>query len=184
VITALIEPLFGKEKFKLIHVVLGCLILLGVYILAPDLNFENTYVKGILLGILSAVFYAIRNIMVKQFSATYNGSIIMLYQLIILTVVLIPILFSFDVSGIKTQYPYILLLGLLTTAIGHTMFVKSLKHFSAATASIIGSVQPIFGIIIAILFLKEIPTTNTIIGGLLILSTVIIESMMTRRRLS
>lgn len=184
VITALIEPLFGKEKFKLIHVILGCLILIGVYVLAPDLNFENTYVKGILLGILSAVFYAIRNIMVKQFSGTYSGSIIMLYQLIVLTVVLIPILFSFDISGIKTQYPYILLLGLLTTAIGHTMFVKSLKHFSAATASIIGSVQPIFGIIIAILFLQEIPTKNTIIGGLLILSTVIIESKMSRKRLS
>ncbi len=180
VLTALLEPLFGKEKFKPIHILLGCLILLGIYILAPDLDFENSHVKGILLGLLSALFYAVRILILKRYTHKYDGSMLMLFQLVILSVVLIPVLFSFDISGIKTQYPYVLLLGLLTTAIGHTLFVKSLKHFTAATASIIGSVQPIFGIIIAFLFLSEIPTLNTVFGGLLILATVVIESVMAR----
>ncbi|MBV1887911.1 MAG: DMT family transporter [Urechidicola sp.] len=181
VMTALIEPLFGKEKFKPIHILLGCLILLGIYLLAPDLDFENSHVKGILLGLLSALFYSLRNLILKQTAGNYNGSMLMLFQLVILSIVLIPVLFSFDVSGVKSQYPYVLLLGLLTTAIGHTLFVKSLKHFTAATASIIGSVQPIFGIIIAFFFLQEIPNLNTVVGGLLILGTVIIESVMSRK---
>ena len=180
VLTALLEPLFGKEKFKPIHVLLGCMILLGIYILAPDLDFENSHIKGILFGLLSALFYSLRNLILKQYTNKYNGSMLMLFQLIILSVVLIPVLFNFDISRIGTQYPYVILLGVLTTAIGHTLFVKSLKHFTASTASIIGSVQPIFGIIIAFIFLSEIPNLNTAIGGLLILTTVVIESKMAR----
>ena len=105
----------------------------------------------------------------------------MFYQLFILTIVLVPVLFFMDTSGIQSQYPYVILLALLTTAIGHTMFVKSLNHFSASTATIIGSTQPIFGIIIAYFFLNEIPNWNTFWGGLLILSTVIIESLRVKK---
>ena len=181
VITAFLEPLFGKEKFKPVHVLLGCMILVGIYILAPDLDFENDYVKGILFGLLSAVFYAIRNLITKQYTAKYNESMIMTYQLAIITVVALPALFLYSNNNLATQYPYVLLLALMTTALGHTLFVKSLKNFSAATASIIGSVQPIFGIIIAFLFLNEMPSINTAIGGGLILGTVIVESVLSKK---
>ena len=101
----------------------------------------------------------------------------MFYQLFILTIVLLPVLLFMDTSGITTQFPYVIVLALVTTAIGHTMLVRSLKHFKASTASIISSAQPVFGIIIAYFFLNEIPTWNTFIGGLLILSTVFFESL-------
>ncbi|MEZ4780759.1 MAG: DMT family transporter [Flavobacteriaceae bacterium] len=68
-----------------------------------------------------------------------------------------------DTSGISTQFPYVLLLAVLTTAIGHTMFVHSLKHFSSSTASIMTSALPVYGIIIAYFFLDEIPSKNVII---------------------
>ena len=177
VITALLEPLFIKIKLDPIHIVLGLLVLFGVYILAPELDFESSYLKGILLGLLSAAFYSIRILILKQHIISYDGTMLMLYQLIILSIVLLPALFVMDTSEIKSQYPYVLILALVTTAVGHTLFVKSLRHFKASTASIITSVQPIFGIIIAYFFLKEIPTWNTFFGGLIILSTVIIESL-------
>lgn len=182
VITALLEPIFIKIKLDPIHIILGFLVLLGIYILAPEINFESEYFKGILLGILSAVFYSIRILILKQHIVSYNGTMLMLYQLVILSIVLLPVLFLMDTSEIKTQYPYVLILALVTTAIGHTLFVKSLRHFKASTASIITSIQPIFGIIIAYFFLKEIPTLNTFIGGLIILSTVIIESVRSKAK--
>lgn len=181
VMTALLEPLFSKEKFKLIHVLLGGLILVGIYFIAPNFDFESGDFIGILLGLLSALCYSIRILILKSFTQNYDSSLLMFYQLLILSVVLTPVLFTFDITGIQTQYPYVLLLGLLTTAIGHTLFVKSLRHFTAATASIIGSIQPIFGIIIAFIFLNEIPKLNTAIGGLIILTTVLIESFMVKK---
>ncbi|MFG6687268.1 EamA family transporter [Mariniflexile sp. HNIBRBA6329] len=50
--------------------------------------------------------------------------------------------------------------------------MSSFKHFSANTARIISSTQPVFGIILAFLFLNETPTLNTFLGGFLILATV------------
>ena len=99
-----------------------------------------------------------------------------------MTVILAPVLFVMDSSNISTQYPFVIVLALLTTAIGHTMFINSLKYFKASTASIIGSTQPVFGIIIAYFFLNEIPTVNTFLGGSLILATVIIESIRSNKK--
>jgi drug/metabolite transporter (DMT)-like permease len=182
ILTALLEPLFIKVKFDPVYILLGIMVLLGIYILAPEFNLESTYVKGVLFGLLSALFYALRNILSKKLTNTYNGSGVMLYQIGVLVIVLAPTLFYMDTSGIKTQLPYILTLAIVTTAIGHTMLVNSLKHFSVSTASIINSTQPIFGIIIAFIFLNEIPNLKTLIGGSLILATVIIESVRSRNK--
>lgn len=181
VITALLEPFFVKTKLNPIHIILGLLVLLGIYILVPELNYKNTYVKGILFGILSAVLYALRTLILKRHVTNYNGTMLMFYQLIIVSIVLLPTLYFMDTSAIQTQFPYVILLALLTTAIGHTLFIKSLRYFSVSTASIISSMQPIYAIILAYFFLKEIPTLNTFFGGLLILSTVIIESIRSKK---
>jgi len=182
IITALLEPLLIKVKFDPMYILLGFMVLLGIYILAPEFDLENAHLQGVLFGLCSALFYALRNIMSKKLTNTYNGSGVMLYQIGVLVMVLAPTLFYLDTSGIKTQLPFVLTLAILTTAIGHTMLVNSLKHFTVSTASIINSTQPIFGIIIAFIFLNEIPTLNTFIGGALILVTVIIESIRSRNK--
>nr|WP_321221586.1 DMT family transporter [uncultured Psychroserpens sp.] len=177
VFIAILEPLFSKVKFDPVHIILGIIVLIGIYFLAPNFNVKDDALKGILFGLLSAFCYAIRTLMLKQQVLKYHGSTLMFYQVVILSIVLFPALPILGTSAISTQYPFVIMLALLTTAIGHTMFIMSLKYFKASTASIIGSTQPIFGIIIAFLFLNEIPTWNTFVGGSLIISTVIIESV-------
>lgn len=181
VITALLEPLFFKVKLNSIHILLGVVVLIGIYILAPDFDLKSAQVKGVLLGVMSALFYALRLLLLKKYTDKYHGSMLMFYQISILSVVLLPVLFTMDTSGIQTQFTAVLLLALLTTTIGHTLFLQSLKYFSVSTASIISSIQPIFGIIIAYIFLNEIPTWNTFWGGALILSTVVIESIRSQK---
>jgi drug/metabolite transporter (DMT)-like permease len=181
VITAFLEPLFSKQKLNPVHVFLAVLVLIGVYILVPDFSLENDQLKGILFGIFSAFCYALRNLTIKKHVKDYNGSMLMLHQMIVVSVLLIPTLFFSDFTNLQSQIPLLILVALLTTSIGHTMMVTSLKHFSVATASIISSVQPIFGIIIAYIFVNEIPSFNTFIGGSLILSTVIIESIRSKK---
>ena len=182
VITALLEPVFMKTKFNPMHIVLGIIVLLGIYILAPEFNLESSHVQGIGLGLISALCYSLRILIMKQHVAKYNGTMLMFYQVLLITILLVPTLFLMDTSSIKTQYPYVLLLALLTTAIGHTLMVQKFNYFSVSTASIISSIQPIFGIILAFFFLSEIPTLQTFFGGLLILSTVIIESVRSRKK--
>jgi len=182
VITALLEPFFTKTKLNPIHIALGLLVLIGIYMLAPSFDFQSSQFKGILFGLFSAVFYALRNLMLKKQALKYHGTSLMMYQTIFLAILLLPFMFFMDGSNITTQYPYVIVLALVTTAIGHSLFIGSLKYFSVSTASIIGSAQPIFGIIIAFFLLNEIPTLNTFIGGALIIATVIIESVRSRKK--
>ncbi|KAA1243989.1 EamA family transporter [Aquimarina sp. RZ0] len=177
VITSFLEPLLLKTKFEKMHLVLGGLVLLGIYFLVPDFSFENTYAKAVVFGVFSALCYALRNLLMKTKVNNYHGSVLMWYQLVIVSLILIPIIFILDSSEMRTQWPWVLILALITTAIGHTLFLFSLKRFSTTTASIISSIQPVYGIIIGIIFLAEIPLWTTIIGGLLILTSVVIESI-------
>ena len=180
VITALLEPLFLKKRLDPVHIVLAIVVLAGVYIMVPELDLQRSEVTGMLFGILSAILYSLRNIILKTQINRYNGVVLMHHQLAILTIVLLPVLFLFDSSNIETQYPYVIILALLTTAIGHTLFVRSFKHFSITTASLISSALPVFGILMGVLFLAEIPGRNTIIGGVLIITTVVVEALRSR----
>lgn len=181
IMTAFLEPFFFKQKLSFVHIFLALLILVGIYFLVPDFSLKNNEAKGILFGILSALCYSLRNLITKKNVTNYDSSAIMLFQLITVTVLLTPTLLISDISNIESQLPFLVIVALVTTAIGHTMLINSLKHFSVSTASIIGSIQPIFGIIIAYIFINEIPNKNTFIGGSLILITAVIESLRSKK---
>lgn len=175
VITALLEPLFFHLKLNKSQLLLSGIVLLGIYFLTPEFNFENNYTQGVIMGVISAIFYALRNIITKRNLSHYNASNIMFYQMIVVLIFLWPVMIGKELP-IANEWTKLLTLALLTTAIGHTLFVNSFKNFTIGTVSILSSMSPIYGILFGMLFLGEIPASKTIIGGVLILSTVVIES--------
>jgi len=179
VITSFLEPIILKSRFQKSHLALAVLVLTGVYFLVPEVSFKNQHFIAVLFGVTSAFFYALRNILMKPKVATYNGSVLMLYQLCVIVVLMSPLLFNANFLQVKSQILPIAFLALVTTTIGHTLLLMSFKYFSATTASIMSSVQPIYGILMGMLFLGEFPAWHTIIGGALILSAVFIESIRT-----
>ena len=175
VITTFLEPLIRKTGFNKIHLFLGILVLFGVYFLVPEFSLDNQQTIAVCFGVGSAFLYSLRNILMKQQASKYNGSVLMLYQMFVVCTLLIPVLFFFDLSVIPSQLAPVLVLGLLTTSVGHTLLVSSFKYFSATTASIISSAQPIYGILLGYFILNEVPAVNTVIGGLLIATAVFTE---------
>jgi drug/metabolite transporter (DMT)-like permease len=176
-ITAVLEPIFLKTKILKIHLLLSLLVLVGIYFLVPDFDLQNDDFKAVGFGVFSALCYATRNIIMKTKINNYDGSLLMAYQLLVITVVLSPFAFYLDTSKVVEYLPATVLLAILTTAIGHSLFLHSLKHFSTVTASIVSCSQPVYGIIIGMIFLHEYPKVSTIIGGGIIIFTVIIESL-------
>ncbi len=176
IFTILLEPFFVKTKLQSIHIIFGLIILIGVYLLVPAFDIRNTETQGLIIGVFSAIVYALRNLILKSNSNMANGSIQMFYQMGVVLLILLPVLWIYPQEKIVSQLPYLLILGGVTTALGHTLFLTSFFHFRISTASILSSVQPIFGVILAVIFLHEIPNLKSLIGGLLILTTVVLES--------
>ena len=176
IITVFLEPFFMPVKLQKRHLLLGFMILVGIYLLVPVFNFENTSTQGLLLGLFSALAYSFRNLILKKYNAMGNGSIQMIYQLGVVILLLVPVVWIYPDVDISSQWPYLLILGAVTTALGHTLFLSSFSHFSMSTASIMSSIQPLFGVILGAVFLYEIPNLKSILGGVFILTTVILES--------
>ncbi|AIY14163.1 DMT family transporter [Cellulophaga baltica] len=182
ILTAFLEPLLLKTKFQKIHLVLALLVLAGIYFLVPSFDVGNDYTLAVGVGTLSALFYSLRNLLLKAKAAKYNGSMLMCYQLLVISVLLSPFYSTVQLDVVLSEWKGLAALALLTTAIGHTLFLNSFKNFSITTVSILSSVQPIYGILLGAIFLSEFPKINTLIGGVLILSSVVIESIRSSKK--
>jgi len=174
--TAIIEPIFTKTKFKFIDLLLAFCSLIGVMIMVPSFSLNNEFSFAIILGLISSITYVFRNLILLEPAKKYSGSTLMFYQLVVLSIVLTP--FWVFVEGIpsKNDWQAILALALITTALGHTLFVMSLKKLNATTASLLSCLAPVLGIVWAFFLLNEIPSIKTLTGGTIILTTVIFKS--------
>jgi drug/metabolite transporter (DMT)-like permease len=172
-----IEPWFSKEKFNYWSLIPAFMVLFGIYIITPELSFDNNIFMGLLWGLVSASTMAFRSVLTKQFRSSYSATLLMTYQIAVVCLLLTP--FSIHSAGDITQHDliYIALLAIVVTGGGHTLMVKSLEHLKAATVSIIGSVQPAYSIVYAAILLHEIPNMSTILGGLIILCTAVFETL-------
>lgn len=177
VITTLLEPVFFKTRLLWFNLLTGVLILVGIAILVPEYSFENNATLGVLLGVLAAVAIAVRNLLCKQYISIISSSEMMFFQMAVSVILLLPTLFLVKPHLTLLNLSYLLGMGLIATALGHTLFVYSLNFFRTSTASVITSIQPLYGILLAIIFLKESPGSSIFIGGAIIVGTVILENL-------
>ena len=68
-------------------------------------------------------------------------------------------------------------MGVLFTAAAHSMFINGMKHVRAQTAGMIASLESVYGIVAATLFLREIPSFNEFAGGTLILAAALYSTL-------
>ena len=180
--TSLLEPFMLKIKPIGRHIPLAFLALLGIYFLVPEFNLANDQTLGVLFGLMAALTYSVRNILIRKNISNISGVLSMGYQLVGLSVLLAPSIFLFplDFQNIIVNKGLALLsLGIITTAIGHTLFVKSFGYLTVTTVSILSNLTPILGIILGALWLGEIPERGVYFGGSIILMVTIIEIKMT-----
>jgi len=117
-----------------------------------------------------------RNLLLKGAAQEQSGLQLMLFQVVIIALCFLPFM-SFEKFEMSISFWWALLfLALFTTVIGHSLFLHSLKYFTVTTASLMSSINPLYGILIAYLFLNEIPHWGVYIGGTLIIFAVLFEN--------
>lgn len=181
VITVLLEPLFEKIRIRWQDIASTLVVLLGIWLIVPSTSLSDEVTLGVLIGIFSAFLYAIRNLMHRKYFSHYSGSKAMAYQ----TMTICPVLVFFlsdDVSTMSLETAILLLLlGTVFTALPHAMIATALKHLRAKTFSLVACMQPFYGVIFAIIVLNESPRWQTLLGGLLVISAAIYETVHTHK---
>ncbi len=182
VITALAEPLFFKEPFHRIDVLMAVAVLAGLGIMVPDLSFSSQTTQGILWGVLSAVFWTARNLLSRQLVQAYSGLKVMAYQLGVCALIPLPLILSSGQTVSPLAWGQLALLGIIFTALPHTLFTNTLQHLTIRTVSVMATLLPVYGTVLAALVLKEIPAIRTLIGGAIVIAVVLYETWRAVRR--
>lgn len=176
VMTVFIEPLFNKSKPKLKDMISAVVVVIGIFLLVPEVNLGNQVTLGIITGISSAFLFSVRNILHKTYFNHYSGPHTMLYQALIASLMLC---FFVDVPVVEvsqSDWLLIIVAGVVFTALPHALFASSLRSLSATTAGLISCLQPLYGGILAYLLLNERVSMLTLIGGALIISAAFFET--------
>jgi drug/metabolite transporter (DMT)-like permease len=170
VFVTFLEPYFFKEKIKLSNIFLALITSCGVILVIPRFEIADNITRGALWGIASGFTFAVLSILNRKYVKKYSSLVIAFYQDSAAAIVLLPFLFLMEFTVTLKDILLLALLGTGFTAIAHTLFIKGLTNIKAQTASIIACLEPVYGIVIAIFLLGEIPGLRIISGGMLILS--------------
>ena len=182
VITVFLEPLFNKSKPKTKDIISAVVVITGIYLLIPNVNLGYDITLCVVTGVVSALFFAIRNITHKRYFSEYGGPQTMFYQTLVASLMLCAFI-EVSITQINDAYLILLLIaGVVFTAMPHSLFAASLKNLSAATAGLISCLQPLYGTILAIIILHERPSVMTLIGGALIVSAACFETWSISRK--
>lgn len=168
-----LEPLVYKQKIRMRNVIMAVIIMIGVILTIPEFSFENDIFKGVLIGMISPIAYAFLTIINKGFSERYTGTLISFYEQGIAAIVLLPFAISAHMEPTAGDIGLLIVFGVVTTALAHTLFINCLKYIPAQLAGICSSMETVYGIIFAMLFLGEIPWPGEIAGAVIILGTVL-----------
>ncbi|QBJ62036.1 DMT family transporter [Pseudoalteromonas sp. DL-6] len=182
VITVFLEPLFNKSKPKTKDIISAVVVITGIYLLIPNVNLGDDITLGVVTGVVSALFFAIRNITHKRYFSEYGGPQTMFYQTLVASLMLCAFI-EVPITQINDADLILLLIaGVVFTAMPHSLFAASLKKLSAATAGLISCLQPLYGTILAIIILHERLSVMTLIGGALIVSAACFETWSISRK--
>jgi drug/metabolite transporter (DMT)-like permease len=181
--TAFLEPLLHKRRLDLVEVLLGLLVLLGIYLI---FHFDTEYKTGILLGVAAAFLSALFPIFNKRLIQHIPAANLTLYELgggWLLLSLLLPLYLQFSpaTKHIPTlnDWFWLLMLALFCTVLAFQLSVNALKKISPFTANLTYNLEPVYGILLAFLLYNENKDLGKGFywGILLIVASVVIQTV-------
>ena len=185
--TAILEPLIKKQPIQIGDILIGLLIILGIYMI---FKFEGQYTLGIIFGLLAAVasslFSTINSTLVQKSEPSIIGFYELIGGLFWITLYrfydgsLINLPFNLDLKN----WFYIGILGTLCTSVAYVAGVSVMRTLSAFRVALVTNLEPVYGIILAFFFFKdkEQMTGGFYIGALIILGSIFLYPIYKKRK--
>ncbi|RZK75914.1 MAG: EamA family transporter [Pedobacter sp.] len=181
--TAILEPLIRKRAVKPHELILGLIIVAGLYVI---FRFEFDNALGLALGVASAMCGAVFSIFNSGFTKKHSPLTITFYEMLgaCLTVLLFfPVYSGFFTNGKGLQLEvslsdagYLAVLVLVCTVYAFSASVNLMKRISAYAMNLTINLEPVYGIMLAVLIFgdKEKMSAGFYSGTLIILFAVLI----------
>ena len=159
IFTAVLEPFFFKSKFNWYDILIGLLSLIGILCI---FKFDMQFRTGIIVGLVSAFFASVFTIINKRVTVQYTTQTIQTFEMlggfIFLAVVILSInIYQHNAFVMPTQgdWFWLIILSLVCTVLANYLMLNALKRISAFTLNVSLNLEPVYGILIAIILFQE-----------------------------
>ncbi len=178
-------PLFLGEKNEWIDYVAGFGILGGMALLVSDgfsaASIDSTSLLGIVLALISGLMFAFSTIFLRR-QKDGNPEDSFTLSNIVTFLVALPFMFSAGVPSLQSVGG-LFLLGIFQIGIPAIFYSMGITRVTAISAVLITMLEPVMNPIWVFLFYREIPSRNTILGGITILGFLFFRSYIKSRSL-
>lgn len=180
---SLIEPIFFKRKIKPIEILLGLLVIVGLYII---FNFQSQYTLGIIYALISAFLSALFAVLNGLFIKKYDANVISFYQLLFGALgVTLYLVFTqkfsiqfFQIS--ENDWFYLIILSSICTAYAFIASVYVMKYLTPYTVMLTINLEPIYAIVLALIVFgeKEQMSVEFYYGAFIVLFVVVLNGIL------
>lgn len=184
--TAILEPLIKKQRIQITDIIIGMVIILGIYLI---FKFESKYTSGIIFGLsaalASSLFGTINSVLVQK-----SDALVISFYEIMGAFLWISLYRLFDQSIFTehfnlstTDWLYLSLLGTICTALAYVAGVSVMRTISAFRVALITNLEPVYGILLAFIFFgtKEKMSIGFYLGAVIILAAVFLYPVYKKR---
>ena len=179
----LLERVHFGRRWRGADAITALSVTLGLALLVPIASWDSGVGLGLAWGVLSGLSFALLTVRNRGLRDTHSAIGLALWQNAFAALWLLPVLAWQGAGGAVSaeSLTLLLVLGVLCTALAHTLFIASLAQLTAHTASVVAALEPVYGITLAVLLLDEILEWRTIAGAALIVGASIYASRSAQR---
>lgn len=181
--TAFIEPMVNKSKVKWFEILLGLMVISGLYVV---FSFEGGYWMGLTMAVASALIAAIFTVINGRLTKRHSPYVLTFYEMLgacIFSVLFMPFYSTFFTDGQGLQlipqgwdWFWLFLLGGVCTVYAFSVSVELMRRLTAFAINLTVNLEPVYGIVLAVLIFgeKEQMTPGFYLGTLIILISVLL----------
>jgi len=183
---SLLEPLLFKRRIYWFEVIIGMVIIGGIYLI---FQFETKYVWGIIFSLLSFFLSSLFTVLNKKIAHKFNQNIVGFYEMLGGFAGISIYLFfngnlnTTDLSFTFQDFIFLCLLGIICSAYAFSAIVRIMKELSAYLVVLSINLEPVYGIIAAFFIFGETEkmTTGFYAGAAIILVSVFSYNTLAKR---
>ncbi|HEY4109063.1 DMT family transporter [Puia sp.] len=186
--TALVEPLLLRRRVDKVELMLGLLVIVGIFFI---FQVDPHYKTGILVGLVSALLGSLFPVLNKRVLERVPAETVTLYELTggfgFLTLLMPLYLYLFPAPSLVPTLPdwgWLLVLSWACTVLAFNLSMAALHKITAFTVNLSYNLEPVYGILLAFLLFREDKYMGGgfYIGFSLILLSIVLQTLRLLRR--
>ena len=172
IISLLLASVFLKERLNIYIIISIFLAFLGVVVSAGGIHFS----KGVIIALLAAISYGALGFFSKIATMHHRAVAVTAWQILISIIITAPFLWISEYQITIKAMIITLITGVVHTGLALFLWYDALNYIKVSISSILQYLDIVFAMILAFLFLGEVPKAHQIIGAFLIIVAGIIST--------